>query len=138
MFSIFKSKWSRAVENAAAFIPQMLEPYGKIPAVALRDPYCLGFLEIVGVHVASQALGKGSGMETAMAVFEDALKLFAPRQATEVAEVLPFLRAESSPSNETYLTGRKESDLYMGWKLLHSLVNRLRRLGSSSCDPQLF
>jgi hypothetical protein len=119
MLGIFKSKWDRAVTAVADFIPKMLEPHGKIPAAALRDPYCIGFLQIVGVHVASQHLESGSGMEKAMAVFEEALKQFAPRHASEVAELLPLIRLETSKHNETYLSGRKDGDLYMGWKLLH-------------------
>jgi hypothetical protein len=52
----FKSRRTRAVEGVARFIPKMLEPYGQIPAATLRDSYCIGFLQMVGVHVASQSL----------------------------------------------------------------------------------
>jgi hypothetical protein len=30
------------IGNAKGRIPKMLEPYGKIRAAALRDPYCVG------------------------------------------------------------------------------------------------
>jgi hypothetical protein len=122
MFDIFKSKWTRAVESTAHFIPKMLEPYGKngmIPAAALRDPYCVGFLQIVGLHVASPALGKGSGREKAMAVFEEALKQFAPNHAREAIDLLSVVCAKTNPQNEAFLRGRQDGDLYMGWKLLH-------------------
>jgi hypothetical protein len=115
---IFKSKWTRAIEGVTDFIVEMLKPYGKIPASALRDPYCIGFLEIVGVHVASDSLPKGSGMKKGMVVFEEALKSIAPRHFTEATEVLSFLRHETSPSHGTYLQGRKDGDLYIGWKQL--------------------
>jgi hypothetical protein len=97
----------------------MLEPYGQIPAAALSEPYCIGFLQMVGVHVASQSLEKGSGMQTAMAAFDDALTLFAPNQARDVAQMLSDIRAGRSPQNESYLLGRKDADAYMGWKLLN-------------------
>lgn len=57
------------------FVPKMLARYGKMPAGTLRDPYCLGFLQIVGVYIASQSLEEGSGMDKAKAVFEEALSL---------------------------------------------------------------
>jgi hypothetical protein len=85
----------------------------------LRDPYCIGFLQIVGVHVASQSLEKGTGMQAAMAAFDEALKLFAPNQARDVAQMLSHFRAETSPLSESYLGGRKDGDTYMGWKLLN-------------------
>jgi hypothetical protein len=119
MFGIFKSRRARAVDGVADFIPKMLAPYGKVPAGTLRDPYCLGFLQMVGVHVASQSLEKGSGMDTAKAVFEEALKQFAPNHASEAAELLSFLHAD-----ESYLRGKKDGDLYMGWKLLHFAPQR--------------
>jgi hypothetical protein len=118
MFGVFKSPQERAVQGAVDFTIKMLEPYGKIPAEALRDPYCLGFLQIVSGHVASQSL-KSASLEQAMGVFTEALKQFAPRQAQEVAEILPIFRAERSPHNETYLGGRRDGDLYMGYKLLN-------------------
>src|SRR6266481_5168426 len=98
MFGIFKSKWTRATESASDFIVEMLGPYRKIPAGALRDRYCMGFLQIVGVHAASKSLGSGSGIEQRMAVFEEALRSFAPRHAGEVAELLPFIRSETVPA----------------------------------------
>jgi hypothetical protein len=86
-----KRKRTRAVNDIASFILNMLEGYGKkIPTAALGDPYCLGFLEQVGLHHASQLLGKDTETEKKLAVFEDALKLVAPRQADEAADVLPF------------------------------------------------
>jgi hypothetical protein len=56
-----------------------------------------------------------------MAVFEEALKLFASYSpgAGEVADVLPFIRSDTSPHNEAYVRGHKDGDLYMGWKRLH-------------------
>ena len=74
---IFKSKWTRATESATDFIVEMLEPLGKMPDGALSDPYCIGFLQIVGVHAASKPLGSGGGMGQAMLVFEEALKQIA-------------------------------------------------------------
>jgi hypothetical protein len=119
MFGIFKTKWERAVEGVAGFLPKLLAQYGKIPAATLRDPYCLGFLQIVGVHVASQSLGKGSGMDQGKAVFEEALKQFAPNHASEAATLLSVLRAD-----ESFLRGTKDGDLYMGWFLLHLAPQR--------------
>lgn len=145
----FKSRRTRAIEGAAHFITKMLEPYGRIPAAALSDPYCIGFLQIVGVHVASQSLEKGGGMQTAMTVFDDALKLFAPNQARDVAQMLSHFRAETSPLRESYLGGRKDGDTYMGWKLLglaprwqgeaalKRLFERLRSFDTQSHAPRL-
>jgi hypothetical protein len=58
-------------------------------------------------------------MDQAKAVFEEALKQFAPKQASEAAEILPFLRAD-----ESYLRGKKDCDLYMGWKVLNLAPQR--------------
>jgi hypothetical protein len=114
------SGWSRATKGATAFIVEMLEPYGTIPAGALRDPYCIGFLQMVGVRAACKSLGSGSGWGQGEAVFEEALKLLVPRYAGEVAELLAFSSSEGSPQNKAYLTGHRDGDLYMGWKLLNS------------------
>jgi hypothetical protein len=48
---------ARRRESVTDFIVKMLEPYGKLPGAALCDPYCIGFLEIVGLHVAAKSLG---------------------------------------------------------------------------------
>src|SRR5205809_5547185 len=98
---------------------EKLADSGQLPAAALSDPYCLGFLQMVGVHVASQSLPKGSGMDEAKAVFEQALMRLAPNRAREAAEVLPFLG-----NDETFKRGTKDGDLYMGWTLLHLAPER--------------
>jgi hypothetical protein len=113
MFGIFRSKTDRAAEAVAAFLREKLAGSGPLPAPALSDRYCLGFLQMVGVHVASQSLPKGSGMDAAKAVFEQALMRLAPNRAREVAEALPILRKD-----ETFLRGTKDGDLYIGWTLL--------------------
>ena len=73
MFGIFRSKQDRAVEAVADFLREKLASSGPLPAGTLSDPYCLGFLQMVGVHVASRLLPNGSGMDEAKAVFEQAL-----------------------------------------------------------------
>lgn len=121
MFNIgfFKSKWTRAVEEVADYIPKLLDQYGKMPSGALRDPYCLGFLQIVGVHVASRSMNQNTDMHNSNLVFEEALKRFAPSYAVEVSELLSLIR-----ENASYLRGKKDGDLYMGWKLLHLAPQR--------------
>src|SRR5262249_51554474 len=52
-------------------------------------------------------------------VLVDALKIMAPSRASEVAELLPVIRSETSPSNASYLRGKKDGDTFMGHKLLH-------------------
>jgi hypothetical protein len=151
MFGIFKSRSTRAAEETVDFIVEMLAPYGKIPTDALRDPYCIGFLQIVGVHVASKFLksdGKSTLMEKGIAVFEEALKAFAPNQASEVAEQIPFIRSERSPHNEAYLRGVKDGDLFMGYRLLHfapqqdgeaaleRFVDRVRNIDAPTTNQQ--
>jgi hypothetical protein len=56
MFGFMQSNRARAVEATVDFIPKMLAPCGRLSAIALRDHYCVGFLEMVGAHVASQSL----------------------------------------------------------------------------------
>jgi hypothetical protein len=120
IFGIFKSRWTRAVENSADFIAKMFDLYcGRIPATALRDPYCIGFFQMVGVHVASQYPGNVGSMEKPARAFEECLKLCAPRQAAEIATLLRSLRVEGSPNSGAFLSGRKDGDLYMGWRLLN-------------------
>jgi hypothetical protein len=118
MFGILRSKRARAVEAVADFFARLFQRHGKVPVGTLRDPYCLGFLQSVGVHVASQSLDKGSGTE-AKAVFEEALQQFAPSHAEEAAELLLFLLAD-----EFYLRGKRDGDLYMGWMLLQLAPER--------------
>ena len=70
MFGTFRSKPDRAAEAVVEFLRDKLASSGPLPAAALSDRYCLGFLQTVGVHVASQSLAKGSGVDKAKAVFE--------------------------------------------------------------------
>ena len=52
-----------ATESAiSSSIVEMLEPLEERRTAALSDPYCIGFLQIVGVHAASKPLGSGGGM----------------------------------------------------------------------------
>lgn len=118
MFGIFKSKHDKAADAAAGWIVDMLKPVGQLHPRVLQDSYCLGFLQIVGIHAASKLLGQGAGMQAAVLAFEDAIKQFAPRHYQEAAELLSFIKSESSPQNGAYLAGRKDGDMYMGWKLL--------------------
>jgi hypothetical protein len=126
MFGIFKSKWTRAVENSADFIANMFDLYcGRIPASALRDPYCIGFFQMVGVHVASQSLGNVGSMEKPARAFEECLQLCAPRQTAEIAALLRSLRVEGSPNSGAFLSGRKDGDLYIGWRLFNLAPQRV-------------
>lgn len=118
MFGIFKPRQERAATAAAEFIGRMLEPFGQLHPLVLDDPYCIGFLQMVGVHAASKALGRGAGIEAGYAAFEGALRQFAPRHHQETAHLLSLIRSEGSPYHEAYLDGSKDGDLYMGWKLL--------------------
>lgn len=118
MFGIFKSKHERAVDAAAQWLVDMLKPLGQMHRRVLQDSYCLGFLQIVGIHAASKPLGQGAGMNAGALAFEDAMKQIAPRYGDEAAEMLSFIKSENSPQNGAYLSGRKDGDLYMGWKLL--------------------
>jgi hypothetical protein len=79
---------------------------------------------MVGMYVASQALGSGSATEEHMAIFEEALKQFAPRHGSQAIQLLPVIRAKESPHNEAYLQGWKDADLYMGHKLLQLASQR--------------
>jgi hypothetical protein len=119
MFGIFRPKLDRAADAVVAFLREKFVGSGTLPAAALSDYYCLGFLRMVGVHVASPSLPKGSGMDEAKAVFEIALMRLAPDCAREAAEVLPFLSKD-----EAFLRGTKDGDLYMGWALLHIAPER--------------
>jgi hypothetical protein len=119
MFGIFRSKTDRAAEAVATFLREKLAVSGLLPAAVLSDRYCLGFLQMVGVHVASQSLPKGSGMDAAKAVFVQALLQLAPNGAREVAESLPLIR-----NDETFLRGTEDGDLYMGWTLLQLASER--------------
>ncbi|RQH08695.1 hypothetical protein [Bradyrhizobium sp. RP6] len=112
MFGMFKSSSDRAMDAVVAFVRDTLSPH-PLPAAVLADRYCIGFLQMVGVHVASQYLPKGSGIDGAKAVFIKAMERLAPSRAGEIAETLPFLK-----NDETFLRGTKDGDLYMGWKLL--------------------
>lgn len=112
MFGMFKSNSDRATDAVVAFVRDTLSPR-PLPAAVLADRYCIGFLQMVGVHVASQYLPKGSGMDGAKAVFIKAMERLSPSRAGEIAETLPFLK-----NDETFLRGTKDGDLYMGWKLL--------------------
>jgi hypothetical protein len=114
MLGIFRSKPDDAVEAVVAFLREKLASPCPLPSAALSDPYCLGFLKTVVVHVASQSLQKRSGIDQAKAVFEQALMRFAPSRAQDAVEVLPFLHRD-----EDFLRGTKDGDLYMGWTLLH-------------------
>jgi len=113
MFGMFKSNSDRAIDAVVAFVRNILLPAGALPAAMFADRYCIGFLQMVGVHVASEHLPKGSGMEAAKAVFIKAMERLSPSRAGEIAETLPFLK-----NDETFLRGTKDGDLYMGWKLL--------------------
>ncbi len=118
MFGIFRSKTERAAEAVAGFLREKLEVVD-MPAAALADRYCLGFLQMVGVHVASQSLPKGSGMDEAKAIFKLAILRLAPLRAREAAEALPLLSKD-----ETFLRGTRDGDLYMGWTLLQLAPER--------------
>jgi hypothetical protein len=118
MFGIFKSRHDKAADAAASWIVDMLRPVGQLHPRVLQDSYCLGFLQIVGIHAASKPLGQGAGMQAAALAFEDAMKQFAPRHHQEAAEMLSFIKSENSPQNGAYLAGRKDGDTFMGWKLL--------------------
>jgi hypothetical protein len=118
MFGIFKSRYDKAADAAASWIVDMLRPFGQLHPRVLQDSYCLGFLQIVGIHAASKPLGQGAGMQAAALAFEDAMKQFAPRHHQEAAEMLSFIKSENSPQNGAYLAGRKDGDTFMGWKLL--------------------
>jgi len=91
MFGIFRSKKDRAAEAVAAFLREKLEGSFSLPAAALSDRYCLGFLQMVGVHVASQSLPQGSGMNEAKAVLEQVLMRRSPH-----AEVLFYLENDEA------------------------------------------
>jgi hypothetical protein len=75
-----------------------------------------------------------------MAVFEEALKLFASYSpgVGEVADVLPFIRSDTSPHNEAYVRGRKDGDLYMGWEAAASGAAGppMRPRGSARAGPR--
>jgi hypothetical protein len=116
MFGIFKSNYDRAVTATADFIANMV---GKPRVSVLSDPYCLGFLDIVSRHVAAEALKGSAQSQKAQAVLVDALKIIAPSHASDVAEALPMIRSETSPSNASYLRGKKDGDTFMRYKLLH-------------------
>lgn len=58
-------------------------------------------------------------MHNSNLVFEEALKKFAPSYAVEASELLSLIR-----ENDAYLRGKKDGDLYMGWKLLHLAPQR--------------
>lgn len=138
MFGIFKSIHDRAV---TAFITNLLAPLGKVPGAVFRDPYCLGFLQIVGMHVAAKT-SKGSTPEVAAAIFEETLKKIAPTHAEEAGLLLSIIRSETSPSNEAYLRGKKDGDTFMGYELyglasredseaaLECFSNQVRRIAS--------
>ena len=113
MFGMFKSDSDRAIDAVVAFVRDQLSRSRPLPAAVLADRYCIGFLQMVSVHVASQHLPKGSGMDGAKAIFVKAMERLAPSRAGEIAETLPFLK-----NDETFLRGTKDGDLYMGWKLL--------------------
>jgi hypothetical protein len=112
MFGFFGSKSDRAVDAVATYLSEKC-PVIPFPAATLTDPYCVGFIQMLGVHVASQNLPKGSGFEVATAVFEQALLRIAPSHAREVSEALPLMG-----NNNAYVQGRKDGDFYMGWSLL--------------------
>jgi hypothetical protein len=113
MLNLFRSKPERAAQAVVAFIQEKFATSGPLPPATLTDRYCLGFLQMVGVHVASQYLPKGSGMYKAKAVFEKALERLAPSRAIAEALALLIIRKD-----ETFLRGTKDGDLYMGWTLL--------------------
>lgn len=120
MFGIFKSKEVQAAEAVATFLHDKFRVPGFLPLAALSDRYCLGFLQMVGVHVASQVLPKGSGMDAARAVFVQALAQLAPVGVRDsVAEALPLIR-----NDEIFLSGTKDGDLYMGWTMLNLAPER--------------
>jgi hypothetical protein len=96
----------------------MMAPIGKPPGFVLRDPYCIGFVEIVGTRVATNAL-KGLTSEQAVAAFEDALKRIAPVYASETTEQLPFLQSANSRSSEAYFQGKKDGETFTKYKLLN-------------------
>ena len=98
---------------------------------------------MVGVYVVSEVMGRGGSLEAEMAISDEALKLFQPRHAADLTELLSSFRSASSPHNGAYLTGRKDADLYMAWKLfnlapqaqgkaaLDRLLSRLRLMQSA-------
>lgn len=109
MFKFFQSKDDRAIEEVAAFLRQNFAASGFLPLAALSDRYCLGFLQIVGAHVAARSLPKGSGMDAAKSVFVQALHRVVPSAALDVTESLSVIR-----NDERFLRGTKDGDLYMG------------------------
>jgi hypothetical protein len=147
MFGIFKSNYDRAVEATCDFIADMALPIGELRGSVLRDPYCLGFLQIVGMHVAAKSLKGRLNPEEPERAFEDALKTIAPSLAAEAAELLSLIRSENSPNNAAYLRGKKDGDTFMAYKLLHFLsessgepaleqfYDRVRQVMSQQQDP---
>jgi hypothetical protein len=110
------SRHARAVEDSAAFIAEMFEMYfGQMPAKALSDPYCLGFIQMVGLHVAFQSLGGESGTDNADMAFEESLKLFAPRRAAHIATLLRRFCDAGRQEAVAFLKGRDDGRAYMVW-----------------------
>jgi hypothetical protein len=115
MFAFFKSSYGRAVDASAEVIALMTTPLGeRIPEAVLRDPYCIGFLQMVGMHVAARSVDP----RKASAAFADALKVIAPACASGVVELLSRIGVATSPQCLDYLRGKKDGDLYMGYELL--------------------
>jgi sigma54-dependent transcription regulator len=113
-----------ALKDTEDVLMQVMAPMEKhLSGVVFRDAYCIGFLQTVAIHTATESLKQHSNesvpAEKAMAVFEQALNAIAPAHAAEAAEQLPFLRAGTSSHNEAYNSGRKDGDLYMRYRLLH-------------------
>jgi hypothetical protein len=116
MFGLFKS---RQDEGVAKFIIELLAPL-KLPSATFSDPYCLGFLEIVGVHVADLNK-KGTSFADAASIFRKALDKITPLYADDANLALAIAKTETSPNHEAYLRGRKDGDAFMAARLHHIL-----------------
>jgi len=119
MFGIFNSARDWIV---TARIRDMLAPLGELPSSIYHDPYCLGFLQIVGMHAAS-SVSKNLTHKKAALAFENALHKIAPAYAADAATLLASIKSEQSPHNEAYLRGRKDGDTFMGYRL-HRLASQ--------------
>jgi hypothetical protein len=140
MFGFFQSRQDRATEAVVEFLRYKIE-VPDLPAAAVVDRYCLGFLQMVGVHVASQSLPQGSGMEQAKTIFRQALLRLAPLGVREAVDTLPLLDRD-----EAFLRGTRDGDLYMGWKLLKiapehdgeaALRRFFQRVGEVASSPKV-
>src|SRR5215469_5939475 len=130
MFGLFKSNYNRAVAATSASITRLLTSLGHPPDTIFQDPYCLGFLQMVGLHEAGQTL-KGSASKKVDEVLEDALKTIAPAHASDAAEMLSLIKFETSPDNAAYLQGNRDGDTFMRYRL-HRVVSQ--RAGEAALE----